>query len=120
MSSLACFAAPILAVISVVPAPRQALPQAHPVIQYVRFSSTHVRLHSWWSGRFVTTTNVASLVISLPFFSFEIPRSHFGEFSFRTYVQAVPPLYRQTLHGSLIAYTANGTAVSQPLEISFR
>jgi len=56
----------------------------------------------------------------MPFFSFEIPRTDFGEFSFRTYVEAVPPMYRQTLHGSLIAYTANGASFSQPLEISFR
>lgn len=67
----------------------------------------------------MTTTNVASLVLTMPFFSFEIPRQSFGQFSFRTRIMAVPALYRQTLHGELSAYAANGSRVDVPVEVTF-
>ena len=103
-----------------VPQPAVTAPEARPVIEYAQISSAQIRPASWWSGRFITSTNVASLVISMPFFSFEIPRTRFGDFSFRTYVAAVPPLYRQTLHGSIIAYTAEGATAVLPIELLFR
>lgn len=72
-----------------------------------------------WTGDFVTTTNVASLVLTMPFFSFEIPRQSFGRFAFRTRILAIPALYRQTLYGELSAYSANGTHVDVPVEVTF-
>lgn len=86
----------------------------------MKFSSTDVRRNTWWRGRFITSTNVASLVLSLPFFSFEIPRQTFGDFSFNTFVETVPVIYRQELHGELIAYTASGEQTSIPVDLRFR
>jgi hypothetical protein len=100
-------------------AQQQAAPQAPPAILSVALSATHVARRTWWSGHILTTTNVASVVISMPFFSFEVPRRSFGDFAFRTFVGAVPPLYRQTLYGSVIAYNAAGVAVSRPIVVTF-
>lgn len=73
-----------------------------------------------WTGHIVTTTNVASVVLSAPFFSFVVPRTRFGDFAFSTRVLAVPALYRQKLYGSFIAYNAAGESVSVPVELDFR
>ncbi len=114
------FRALALALTAAVPAPRAALPDAAPQILYAHVSPERVHMGDVWSGRIVTTTNVASVVVSAPFFSFVVPRKRFGDFSFSTHVLAVPTLYRQKLYGSIIAYNAAGQSVSVPLELDFR
>jgi hypothetical protein len=114
------FRALALALLAVVPAPRVAAPGAAPQILYTHLSSQRIHVGDRWSGRIVTTTNVASVVVSAPFFSFVVPRTAFGEFAFSTHVLAVPALYRQRLYGSIIAYNAAGESVSVPLEMDFR
>ena len=114
------FRALALALTAAVPAPRAALPGAAPQILYAHVSSERIHMGDWWSGRIVTTTNVASVVVSVPFFSFVVPRDRFGDFSFRTHVLAVPDLYRQKVYGSIIAYNTAGESVSVPLELDFR
>ncbi len=105
---------------SPLPRPVLAMPRAKPAILYAHFSTLTVRPDTTWSARFITTTNVASLVFDMPFFSFEIPRRAYGDFAFSTVVQTVPALYRQTLHGSVIAYTADGRSVSLPVTVTFQ
>jgi hypothetical protein len=103
-----------------VPSPPVTPAQAPPAIVYAQLSSVAVARHSWWSGRIITGTNVASVVVSLPFFSFEVPRRAFGDFSFRTYVTDVPPVYHQRLYGSIIAYNTAGASVQWPIAVTFK
>lgn len=101
------------------PAPAYALPAQPPQILFAQFSTKRPARETWWSGRVITGTNVASVVLSLPFFSFELPRRRYGVFEFRTFVQDVPPVYRRTLHGSIIAYNASGESVSRAVAVTF-
>jgi hypothetical protein len=102
------------------PAPRVAPPNAPPRILFVHLSETRIRMGDSWSGRIITTTNVASLVIDAAFFAFVVPRKTFGDFEFRTRVLAVPDIYRQRVYGSITAYNTAGEAERIPLELDFR
>jgi hypothetical protein len=103
-----------------IPTPRVAPANAPPKILYVHLSSTRIHPGDEWSGRIVTTTNVASVVIVCTFFAFVVPRKTFGLFAFRTHVLAVPDIYRQVVYGRIVAYNTAGTSEAVPLELDFR
>jgi hypothetical protein len=109
-----------LVLLAVVPAPRVAAPNAPPQILYLHLSETRIHMGDEWSGRIITSTNVASVVIDAAFFAFVVPRKTFGDFEFRTRVVAVPDIYRQKVYGNITAYNAAGESVRIPLELDFR
>ena len=102
-----------------VPRPVNALPSAPPRILYVHFSATVVRVGSWWSGRVVTTTNVASLEFRAPSFSFVLHRAAYGEFAFDTHVLVVPSIYRRAFVATLVARTASGASEREEFHLAF-
>lgn len=120
MNLLCVLSAIALLLAALVPAPRVAPPNAAPKILYIHLSSTRIRMGEEWSGKIITTTNVASLVIDAAFFAFVVPRKSFGDFEFRTRVLAVPDIYRQKVYGNITAYNTAGDADRTPLELDFR
>lgn len=101
------------------PSPIVARPGDPPRIVAVHFSTMTIRVGSWWSGRVVTTTNVASLELRAPSFSFILHRTAYGEFSFRTHVLVVPTVYRRPFVGELVARTASGASVTRTYRMAF-
>jgi hypothetical protein len=106
--------------LALVPAPRFAPPNAPPKILYMHLSETRIHMGDVWSGKIITTTNVASLVIDAAFFAFVVPRKTFGDFEFRTRILGVPDIYRQKVYGNISAYNAAGNAERIPVELDFR
>ncbi len=102
-----------------VPRPVVAHPGDPPRILFAHFSATAIRMGSWWSGRVVTTTNVASLEFRAPSFSFVLHRTAYGEFSFDTHVLVVPSIYRRAFVGALVARTASGASVRETFHLAF-
>ena len=90
------------------PAVQIAVPDAPPRILAAQVSSAAIRPGEWWSGKVVTTSNVAVVELRAPSFSFILHRPAFGEFNFRTHVLAVPSIYRRGFVASIVARNAAG------------
>jgi hypothetical protein len=102
------------------PAVRDAAPDAPPQILAVRLSSLIVRPGDTWTGRVVTTSNVASLEVRSPSFTFNAPRSAFGRFSFSIRVLVIPPIYRRPYTVAVVARNAAGLADERDVTVDFR
>lgn len=102
------------------PAVRDASPDAPPRILAVRLSSLVVRPGDTWTGRIVTTSNVASLEIRSPSFTFNAPRSAFGRFAFSIRALVIPPIYRRAYTVAIVARNAAGRTDERDVTVDFR
>lgn len=101
------------------PAVRIAVPDAPPRILAAQVSSATIRPGDWWSGRVVTTSNVAVVELRAPSFSFILHRPTFGEFNFRTHILAVPSIYRRGFVASIVARNAAGQTDVRTVRLIF-
>jgi len=102
------------------PAVQIAAPDAPPRILGVRLSSLVVRPGDIWSGRIVTTSNVASLEVRSPSFTFNAPRSTFGEFAFTIHALVIPPIYLRSYTVAIVARNAAGAQDEEDIAIDFK
>ncbi len=99
------------------PSPRVSAPDAAPVIVFIHFSDTDLRVGSWCSGEIVTSTNVASVELRTNLFSFNIPRMSYGRFAFRLHVLDAPGIFYRAYPLRIIARNAAGVATEEDLPI---
>jgi hypothetical protein len=97
------------------PSPKIAAPEAAPRIVAAWFSSDSVPRGRTWSGRIVTTTNVASVEVRTNLFSIDVPRKSFGRFAFALRVFDVPPIFVRAYRLRVIARNAAGVAAEEDL-----
>lgn len=102
------------------PTARTAAPNDRPQILAVRFSATRVRPGDNWNARIATTTNVASLEVRAPSFTFNAPRRAYGQFAFRIRALYIPPIYRRVYTVEFIARNAAGARAERDVDIDFR
>ena len=102
------------------PSPQPAANDAPPRMLAIAFSSLDVARPGWWSGRIVTTTNVASVELRTNQFSISVPRRDYGDFAFRVRVLDLPAefLRRYDLH--VIARNSAGVAVEEEMPLRIR
>ncbi len=80
----------------------------------------HVAPGSWWSGRIVTSTNVASVEVRWPFFAFSVPRKAPGEFAFHFHALDLPVIYRRPYTIEIVARNTPGETTQRNVIIDFR
>jgi hypothetical protein len=102
------------------PSPRVAAANAAPKILAVALSSNDVRPGQTWSGRIITSTNVASLEIRTNLFSLNVPRRTFGDFSFLLRIYDVPPIFVRGYDLRIIARNTAGASVEEDLPFRIR
>ncbi|HEV3153605.1 MAG TPA: hypothetical protein VGZ02_07370 [Candidatus Baltobacteraceae bacterium] len=100
------------------PPPPVGSPGSSPRIVAAWFSGARVRRGRTWSGRIVTSTNVASVEVRSNLFSIDVPRQTFGRFAFDLHVFDVPPIFVRGYRLRLIARNAAGAAVEE--DVPFR
>jgi hypothetical protein len=101
------------------PTPLVAADQT-PRILTVWMNETAIAPGSTWSGRIVTSTNVASVEVRTESFSFIADRTAYGEFSFEQNVLDMVAQYKRpyTLH--IIARNAAGDRDERIVAIAFK
>jgi hypothetical protein len=101
------------------PEPLAAGPEAPPRILALWMNETSIAGGTDWTGRIVTTTNVASVEVRTESFSFVAERTRYGDFSFRQHVLDIVPQYKRgyTLH--VIARNAPGDRDERLIPIEF-
>ncbi|MGZ3503264.1 MAG: hypothetical protein ACXVAM_04315 [Vulcanimicrobiaceae bacterium] len=102
------------------PSPRARANDAAPQIQAIALSSLDVRRGQRWSGRIVTSTNVASVEIRTNLFSLDVPRTDFGRFAFTLNVFDLPPIFIRPYWLRVIARNAAGEAVEEDMPFRLR
>jgi len=105
---------------SVWPTPVVAEMNAPPTILAIDLSPAHVTAGTWWSGRIVTSTNVASVEIRWPFFTFSAPRKAPGEFDFRFHALDLPIIYHRPYTVEIVARNTPGVTTQRNVIIDFR
>lgn len=93
---------------------------AAPRIAEIALSSVDVRRGERWSGRIVTSTNVASVEIRTNLFSLDVPRRDFGRFAFTLNVFDLPPIFIRAYRLRVIARNSAGEAVEEDLPFRLR
>lgn len=93
---------------------------AAPEILAVDLSPTHITRGMWWSGRIATSTNVASLEVRWPFFTFAAPRRSSGQFVFRFHVIDLPTIYRRPYTVEIVARNTSGASTQKNVVVDFR
>ena len=104
----------------VLPSPVTRANDAAPEIQAIALSSLDVPRGTRWSGRIVTSTNVASVEIRTNLFSLDVPRRDFGRFAFTLNVFDLPPIFIRAYRLRVIARNAAGVAVEEDLPFRLR
>jgi hypothetical protein len=102
------------------PSAQPAAPNAMPKILGVHLSSLRVRGGDVWSGKIATTTNVASVEVRAPSFTFNAPRIAYGQFAFDIHALFVPPIYRRIYTVAIVARNANGISDERDIDVDFR
>ena len=105
---------------ALLPAPRIASPNAAPRIVAAWFSASQVARGQTWSGRIVTTTNVASVEVRTSLFSIDVPRRGFGRFAFDLRVFDVPPIFLRAYRVRTIARNSAGVAAEEDFPFRIR
>jgi hypothetical protein len=103
-----------------VPTPAVATGSAPPRILGMRFSGEQVRRGETWTGRIVTSTNVASVEVRTNLFSIDVPRRTYGDFRFALRVYDVPPIFIRAYRVRVIARNAAGESVEEDLPLRIR
>ncbi|HZZ66112.1 MAG TPA: hypothetical protein VFE17_11470 [Candidatus Baltobacteraceae bacterium] len=99
------------------PKPLPAANAAVPQIVAIKFSAPVIRRGTDWRGRVVTSTNVASVEVRSSLFSVDVPRRHFGDFSFVLHVLDVPPIFVRAYRLRVIARNTAGVQTEEDLPI---
>ena len=102
------------------PTPRVAQTDALPIILAVELAPARVNAGAWWSGRIVTSTNVASVEVRWPFFAFSAPRSAPGEFGFHFHALDLPIIYHRPYTIEIVARNTPGATTQRNVIIEFR
>jgi hypothetical protein len=102
------------------PTPLLAANDAPPRILAMRFSSDDVKRGQTWSGRIVTTTNVASVEVRSNLFSINVPRTNFGRFAFQLRIFDVPPIFLRGYRLRVIARNSAGEQAEEDLPFRIR
>jgi hypothetical protein len=91
-----------------------------PHIVALVMNETSIAPGSEWTGRIVTTTNVASLEIRTESFSFNATRTAFGQFSFDQHVLDIVPQYKRPYTLQIIARNTAGVTDARLIPIVLR
>jgi hypothetical protein len=102
------------------PAAVNAASDAPPKILALQLSSVKVPPGSVWSGRIATTTNVASLEVRSPSFTFNAKRTACGEFVFDASALVIPPMFRRPYTVEFVARNTAGAADERDVRVDFR
>jgi hypothetical protein len=102
------------------PAPPVASNAAAPRIVAMWFSSDDVHRGQTWSGRIVTSTNVASVEVRTNLFSIDAPRRAFGDFRFSLRIFDVPPIFIRPYTLRVIARNSAGRSAEEDLPFRIR
>jgi hypothetical protein len=100
--------------------PVSATNEAAPRIIAMHFSGNDIRRPGKWSGKVITTTNVASVEVRTNLFSINVPRRRFGEFAFELRLLDVPPIFIRAYTLRVIARNSAGTAVEEDFPMRIR
>lgn len=102
------------------PAPAVAPSGAAPAILAVSFSSLDVARGGIWRGRFVTSTNVKSLVVRSNLFAINVPRLSAGRFAFTLNVFDIPPIFLRAYRVRVIASNRYGVTTEEDVPFRIR
>ncbi|MBV8331776.1 MAG: hypothetical protein JO192_03500, partial [Candidatus Eremiobacteraeota bacterium] len=102
------------------PTPRVAANDAPPEILALSFNSLDVRRGTTWTGKFVTTTNVASVEVRTNLFSIDVPRRGFGKFAFSVDLLDVPPIFVRAYRLRVLARNSAGVVAEEDLPFHIR
>ena len=102
------------------PTPQMLPPSAAPRIIAVWMNETAIEPGRPWTGKIVTSTNVASVEVRTESFSFTADRRDFGRFEFSQDVLDVVPQYRRAYTLRLIARNTAGAADERVVPITIR
>jgi hypothetical protein len=105
---------------SALPTPKVEPNDAPPKMLGMRFSSLDVRRGEHWSGRFVTSTNVASVEVRTSLFSINVPHVGPGRFQFTLDVLDTPPIFVRSYHLRVIARNSAGDEDEEDLPFRIR
>lgn len=86
----------------------------------MNFSAEQVRRGQTWSGRIVTSTNVASVEVRTNLFSIDVPRRAYGDFRFSLRVYDVPPIFIRAYRVRVIARNTAGQSAEEDLPFRIR
>jgi hypothetical protein len=100
--------------------PVSAANGAVPRIIAIHFSANDLRRPGKWSGKVITTSNVASVEVRTNLFSINVPRRRFGEFAFEVRLLDVPPIFIRAYTVRVIARNSAGTAVEEDFPMRIR
>jgi len=106
-------------IIRALPTPEIAAPDAPPKILAVQLSALHVHPGDTWTGNIITTTNVASLEVRAPSFTFNAEHVGPGEFAFSIHAIFIPPIYRRVYTVALIARNTKGAQAEHDTDVDF-
>jgi len=101
------------------PTPELAVASAAPKILAVQLSALNVHPGDTWTGNIITTTNVASLEVRAPSFTFNAERIGYGEFAFSVHAIFIPPIYRRVYTVTFVARNAGGAAAERDIDVDF-
>jgi hypothetical protein len=102
------------------PTPRITKPDAPPKILALWMNETTIRDGTEWTGRAITSTNVASLEIRTESFSFIAERSAFGDFHFSQHMLDMIPFYKRDYVLDVVARNAAGDRDDRLVRIQFQ
>jgi len=105
---------------SALPTPKVEPNDAPPKMLGMRFSSLDVRRGEHWSGRFVTSTNVASVEVRTSLFSINVPHVGPGRFQFTLDVLDTPPIFVRSYRLRVIARNSAGDGDEEDLPFRIR
>lgn len=86
----------------------------------MRFSSLDVRRGQRWSGKFVTSTDVASVEVRTNLFSVNVPHLSGGRFAFTLNVLDTPPIFVRAYRLRVIARNSAGDEAEEDLPFRIR
>lgn len=86
----------------------------------MHLSAVTMKSGDTWSGKIVTTSNVASMEVRSPFFTFSAPKVDAGVFAFHVNVLLVMPIYRRPYTVAFIARNTAGVEQRRDVAIDFR
>ncbi len=94
-----------------------AAPNAPPRIVRIWLSSTTIAPDQAWNGAVTTSTNVASVEVRTETFSYNLPRTAFGQFAFHYTLPELPPPVRRYYVLWVIARNTAGTQAVEGIPI---
>jgi predicted pyridoxine 5'-phosphate oxidase superfamily flavin-nucleotide-binding protein len=102
------------------PSPAVRAGDAPPRLIAANFSSLVVRRGQSWSGRFVTSTNVASVEVRTNLFSIDVPREAFGRFAFSVDLLDAPSVFVRKYALRVIARNSAGGEIEEDVPFEIR